>query len=177
MLQLLRYAFAYTFGVLGFLVVVVGPQLLPRILTKDWMGSVENELSSTSWILIVLFALAIFKKCVLPYSSSMSFIELLSQSYRFRSIRILFSQFPFWNSCLNAWCALIFNLVACRPPWYTCFKRLRILNLIGFAVHDSTLLSRSPETCGWEGCSCLLLKVRIISSLQPFLNFDNSNAT
>ena len=181
MLQLLRYAFAYTFGVLGFLVVVAGPQLLPRILTKDWMGSVQK------WIIIDF--LNSHRFCHFQKKSAFCLIVLQCHSLSSCPNLIALDQSEFsshnalfGNSFLTASCALIFNLLACRPPWYTCFKRLRILNLIGFAVHDITLLSRSPETekvavvCCWRLDSSNHFSLSWILTIQMQLNLDTASS-
>lgn len=167
MLQLLRYAFAYTFGVLGFLVVVAGPQLLPGILTKDWMGSVQK------WIIIDFLNSHRFvrschfqKICVLPesawYSSSVSFMDLLSQSYCFRSTRILFSQCPFWKQLLDCFTCIDLQSLGMSATVIHLFQTTQDLEFdwLRCAWYHPPL----KESWSREGCSCLLLKVTVESS-------------
>ncbi len=119
----------------------------------------------------------------------------MSQSYCCRSIRILFAQCPFLKHLFD--CLMCIDLqsvgtLATMSHHVTPVFWLRILNLIGFAVHDITLLSRSPETCGWRGaleirgCSLMMqeekVAVCVVEGLNhlmislAFLEFDNSNA-
>lgn len=134
-----------------------GPQLLPRILTKDWMGSVEN------WIIIDLLNSHRFvRSCHFQKNVCSASYTVVLQCHSWNSCPNLIaldqSEFSSHNALFET-VAWLLHVHWSSIYWHvgpTCFKRLRILNLIGFAVHDITLLSRSAEAekvavvCFWR---------------------------